>query len=333
MNMFSKINAYFYDKKINANVIDTIETNDYITFKISLNDITKRNKFNNKMEQELSYVLGTNVLLKVNDEIYITISKHKQMFDAPKGINVNVGCDTLGNVVNIDFTSNPHWLIGGSTGSGKSVFLNNVIKELVHKYYNAIQFAFIDLKKVEFYKYNKLKYNITDVANNISDANNILDGLIDIMNKRYEMYQNVGVLDIKDYNKLMDERGISYCKNRYTILVIDELAELMLLDKENIQDKLQRLLQLGRASGIYVLSATQRPSADVLSGTLKVNYTTRICFKVSSIYDSKIIINKKGGEQLFGNGDGLILKNGQTDVIRFQATPPTSDDVLLEYQK
>lgn len=331
--MIDKINKYFVDKKINAVVTNEVISGSYVTYDVALIDVSKFNKFNNKMEQELSYILGTNATLNVSNKITITINNKTKEYQKPKGLNINVGVDTLGNVVNIDFSNNPHWLIGGSTGSGKSVFLNNVIKSLLMNYNNCVQFLFIDLKKVEFYKYNYLEYNLLEVANDIISANHLLDSAINLMNKRYQKYQNMGVLDIKDYNKLMREKGNDYVQDRFTIIVIDELAELMLLDKKNIQDKLQRLLQLGRASGIYVISATQRPSADVLAGTLKVNYTTRICFKVASMYDSKTIINQKGGENLFGNGDGLILQNGSDKAIRFQAYAPQDDSILDKYKR
>ena len=157
----------------------------------------------------------------------------------------------------------------------------------------------------------------------------MLDDVILLMTRRYEKYQANNCLSIQDYNK----EQVDGFKDRYLFVIIDELAELMLQDKKNVQDKLQRLLQLGRASGIYVISATQRPSADVLSGTLKVNYTTRICFKVGSIYDSKTIINQTGGEQLFGNGDGLLLANGTTELRRFQGYAPSDDSILEKYKR
>ena len=323
--MIDKINKYFIDKNINAVVFNTINSDNFITFNIALNDINKLNKFNKQMQNELSYILGTRATLSVKSNITITINSSIYNDYKKKGINVNLGVDTLGNVVNVSFVDNPHWLIGGATGSGKSVFLNNVIKELLRKYNNIIEFCFIDLKKVEFYKYNDLMQNVTRVANNLSDAIRMLDNVIDLMNERFEKYQKYRCLSIQEYNeRIIDDDK----KDRYMFLVIDELAELMLLDKRNVQDRLQRILQLGRASGIYCLSATQRPSSDVLSGTLKVNYTTRICFKVGSIYDSKTIINQVGGEQLYGNGDGLILVNGSCELKRFQAYAPTDDAII-----
>lgn len=327
--MISKINKYFIDKKINAIVIDTIKSDNFITFNVKLNDINKLNKFNKRMQEELSYILGTSATLKVASNITITINSSVLEEYKKKGINIDIGVDTLGHVVNISFVDNPHWLVGGATGSGKSVFLNNTIKQLVERYPFDIEFCFIDLKRVEFYKYNYLEQNLTYVANDLQSALKMLDDIIELMNNRYKKYQTNNCLSIQEYNSLR----IDGEKDRYLFLIIDELAELMLQDKKHVQDKLQRILQLGRASGIYCISATQRPSADVLSGTLKVNYTTRICFKVSSIYDSKTIINQVGGELLFGNGDGLLLANGTSELRRFQAYKPSDDDIVELYKK
>ena len=327
--MVDKINNYFIDKNINAVVIDTIHSDNFITFNIALNDINKLNKFNKKMQEEISYILGTKATIKIGSTITITINSSVLEEYKKKGINIDIGVDTLGNVVNVSFVDNPHWLVGGATGSGKSVFLNNIIKQLVEKYHFDIEFCFIDLKKVEFYKYNRLEQNITQVANDLESAIKMLDNVIKLMNDRYEKYQANNCLSIQDYNKMQ----VDGQKDRYLFLIIDELAELMLQDKKRVQDRLQRILQLGRASGIYCISATQRPSADVLSGTLKVNYTTRICFKVGSIYDSKTIINQVGGENLFGNGDGLLLANGKCELRRFQAYKPSDDYILEKYKK
>lgn len=327
--MIEKINNYFKDKNINAVVKDTIHSDNFITFNISLNDINKLNKFNKRMQEELSYILGTSATLKVASNITITINSSIYTEYKKKGISIDLGVDTLGNVVTLSFIDNPHWLIGGATGSGKSVFLNNIVKQLLENYHNIIEFCFIDLKKVEFYKYNNIQQNIEKVANDLESALNMLDDIIYLMNDRYEKYQANNCLSIQDYNKMVD----TTLQDRYLFLVIDELAELMLQDKKKVQDKLQRILQLGRASGIYCISATQRPSADVLSGTLKVNYTTRICFKVGSIYDSKTIINQVGGELLFGNGDGLLLANGKCEIRRFQAYKPSDDDILDKFKK
>lgn len=324
--MKKKINDYFKEKKINAVVSEVVEVSNYKTFKVQLNDITKFNKFNNAMTKELSYVLNKDVFLDVSDGITITINNTTIKQDVSSGIVLNIGKTTDNKDVFVDFKNNPHWLVGGSTGSGKSVFMNNVITQLIEKYVDDIEFGFVDLKQVEFYKYNNLSMNIYNVANTIDDAIHLLNGAIDIMNSRYEKYKQNGVLSIEDYN------NISEYRDKYLFIIIDELAELMLQNKKEIQPLLQRLLQLGRASGVYCICATQRPSTDVINGVLKVNFTTRICFKVSNAYDSRTIINQKGAELLGGNGDGLLLSNGSFKLVRFQGfAPKDNSDLLNEY--
>jgi len=324
MDKVQTINKYFIIKKINAEVCETIKSDNFITFKIQLDDITQYKKFNKTMEKELSYILGMSAILKVAKDITIIINTREKTNNQTDGIILDLGRTTLHDSVLVNFSKNPHWLIGGATGSGKSVFLNNVINDLLKYYKNDVQFMFIDLKIVEFSKYENLEQNIAHVANDLKSAIDILDNAIDLMIKRYKKYKDNKCLNIESYN----EKQTDGKKDRYTFVIIDELAELMLLDKATIQDKLQRLLQLGRAAGVYVISATQRPDSNVLAGTLKVNYTTRICFKVSSVYDSKTVINQTGAELLNGDGDGYILQNGSSELVRFQAFKPCTDEEL-----
>ena len=140
-----------------------------------------------------------------------------------KGMTIPIGTDVYGNTVYLDFINNPHWLIGGSTGSGKSVFLNNIIKKLVEIYHFDVEFCFIDLKKVEFHKYNKLEMNLVDVAENINSALTMLNDVIEVMNNRYSKYKSNNCISFEEYNSNKADGE----KDRYLVLVIDELAELM----------------------------------------------------------------------------------------------------------
>lgn len=325
MNEQNVINLYFTEKKIKASVKGICASDDYVTYTIELEDITKLPKFNNAMEKELAIVTGKDVTLNVGKEITLIINNAKISSGKASGVTISAGKDTKGNDVSISFKNNPHWLVGGSTGSGKSVFLNNVIAELLEKYSDVIELGFIDLKQVEFYQYNNLDVNIADVANDIESAKNILDGTIAIMNERYEKYKLSGCKDIYEYNK-------EHENDRFLICIIDELAELILQD-DSIKEPLQRILQLGRAAGIFLICATQRPSNDILPGSLKVNFTTRICFKVGNMYDSKTILNQKGAEKLAGRGDCLILRNGEFQLTRFQAYSPIDDKMILSSHK
>lgn len=324
--MIDIINDYFKEKKINACVARECKSDTFVTYVITLNDIIDLKKFNGAMQKELSFLIGHNVTLSVGDEITITYNEAVSFSKKLKGVVLDIGKDTKGEKVWIDFKSNPHWLVGGATGSGKSVFLNNIIHQLIDRYNNCVEFGFIDLKQVELYQYNNLNMNVTDVANDIEHAIRLLEYAVEVMNNRYEKYKNNGVLDIESYNSIATE------KDKYFFIIIDELAELMLQDKKAIQPLLQRLLQLGRASGVYVICATQRPSADVINGVLKVNFTTRISFKVSNMFDSKTIINQKGAELLCGNGDGYVLKNGEFGLIRFQGYAPVKDSNIDKYK-
>ena len=224
-------------------------------------------------------------------------------------------------------STDSHWLIAGATGSGKSVFLHNCIVYLLKNYSYKITTYFIDLKQVEFIRYNKLKTNGARVATDYASAVDVLKSIKAIMNQRYKLFTRKHYTNIKEYNE--NEKT----KIKYIFLFIDELAELMQTNKKEISFLLGSLLQLARASGIYIISATQRPSADVVPGILKTNFTTRIAFKVGNMYDSKTIINERGAERLSGRGDALLLSNGSYKVKRFQAynvAPSVSDQIIKQ---
>ena len=317
------IEKYFQDNKIECRCASTIQNGDKTIIELQLQSVSKLNKFNTKMENELSYILNKQVeIAKFTNSLQLVISNVAKQVTNDGELAVTIGNDMMGNDISISLDKEVHLLVGGSTGSGKSVFLNNFITDLSINYNKDIELVFIDLKKVELAKYQNLN-NCIGFADDIETALQVLDSVINVMNERYKKYQEYGVNCIQDYNKLNIDN------DRYLILVIDELAELMLQAKKDVTSKLQRLLQLGRASGIHVVACTQRPSADVVSGTLKVNFTSRLCFKVANRHDSATIINCKGAERLTGKGDALLLKNGAFELVRFQAKSPTSDS--LEY--
>lgn len=318
---------YFEQKKISC-VVKEIDTASFTTYNIYLDQINDFKKFNSSMQKELVYILKTNVTINTNDKIEIVINKTQEqiknsMMLSPELI---IGESPSGEVLTINFKDDPHWLIAGATGSGKSVFLNNVICYLLDNYSSSTCFGFVDFKKIEFYKYNDIMQNIYKVSNDIESADKLLNGAVDIMNDRYSMFAEENVNSIYDYNKKVSlEKRV-----RELFIVVDELAELILLDEDHrLLNALQRLLQLGRAAGVHVICATQRPSSDILPGILKVNFTTRICFKVGNVYDSRTILNTAGAETLGGKGDCYILKNGSFKLQRFQAYPPEDSNTIL----
>ena len=312
---------YFKEKNILCDIVEEA-TPFFTSYKIILKDIKDLKKFNNAMLKELTYYLhDASLQLIIDDDIKI-ITKNKSNgynndclneVNTTESLTIDAGITADNKKVIIDMKNNPHWLVSGSTGSGKSVFMNNIITYILKNYHYKVSTCFIDLKKVEFYQYNNLKTNIFNVANEYDQAIDILNKLICIMNARYQTLQDKGYKNIQDYN------ANEPYKMKYIFCFIDELAELILYNKKEVQTLLCRLLQLGRAAGIHLIVATQRPSTDVISGLLKNNFTTKISFKVSNMFDSKTILNQAGAEKLAGNGDGLILKNGDFKTSRFQA--------------
>ena len=326
---------YFNAKGIFCDIEES-STDYFTTYIITLHNINDLKKFNGTMQKELIYIFDDESLqLTIDSNIKITTKKkctdyndsflRYMMID--DNININVGLDTENEQTFVCMKSNPHWLISGSTGSGKSVFMNNTICYLLKNYHYIIHTLFIDLKKVEFSIYNDLKTNLLPVAIDYRSAIHILKQLIAIMDSRYKTLEIKGYKNIQEYNKN------ETIKQKYIFCFIDELAELILQNKKEVTELLCRLLQLGRACGIYLMVATQRPSADIISGLLKNNFTTKIAFKVGNMHDSKTAINQKGAELLGGCGDGLLLKNGDFKLTRFQAynmSPTTQDSIVSQ---
>jgi len=222
-------------------------------------------------------------------------------------IPISLGEFENGNPVIFDLAKNPHTLIAGSTGSGKSVLLHNFIVN-IGSLPNTSLFLF-DTKRVEFSRYKKPHFkNIVNVAANLTDSISILEFLINKMNKRYE---EMSKLDVSSVQELPNY--FSKC-----VVVIDELADLILTDSDKkFQKLLIELAQKSRAAGIYIIAATQRPSADIVTGLIKANFPARISCKVASKRDSLIILDRSGAEMLEGMGDSII-KNYKFDFKRFQ---------------
>lgn len=227
-----------------------------------------------------------------------------------------IGMSEDGTPLYYDLVKCPHILAGGSTGSGKSVFINNLI--LSTFYNNNTELMLIDVKRVELSIYNNLPRLCYDIAYNAEDAKKALKVLCHEMDARYIVLQSSGCRNIQEYRK--------HNKMNYIACFIDELADLVLCDPE-IETYLVRLAQLGRAAGIHLVVATQRPDASILSGLLRSNIPTRACFAVQKATDSRIILDMSGGEKLRGRGDGLFVPIGSKKPIRFQAPFIDTEDI------
>lgn len=238
-------------------------------------------------------------------------------------INVNIGKDTKDNVININIEKLPHLLIGGTTGSGKSVFINSFITSLIYNYTpEQLKLFLVDPKRTELKQFENIPHLYYNIVNDIQDVNILLDFLINEMYQRYILLEQNNCKNIQEYNEKHKNK-----KMKFYICIIDELADLMLQDKKNMETKICKIAQLSRACGIHLIIATQRPSTDIITGLIKSNFPSRLCFKVASVYDSRTILDVKGGEQLQGNGESILKTANNTDMIKLQ-TPFVSTEEL-----
>jgi S-DNA-T family DNA segregation ATPase FtsK/SpoIIIE len=224
-----------------------------------------------------------------------------------------LGEDITGNPVVAHLSELPHLLIAGSTGSGKSVCLNCIIMSFL---FNAspeeLKVVFIDPKMVELTVYNGIPHLLTPVVTNSKKAAQILKWMVNEMEKRYRLFAEKGVRDIQRYNQVVKE------KLPYIVIVIDELADLMMVAPVEVEDSICRLAQMARAAGMHLIVATQRPSVDVVTGIIKANIPSRIAFAVSSQADSRTILDMGGAEKLLGKGDMLFFPVGAVKPYRVQ---------------
>ncbi len=235
---------------------------------------------------------------------------------------VALGKDLLGNPVFCEINKTPHLLIAGATGSGKSVCINSIIISILMRTRpEEVKLVLIDPKKVELNNYNHIPHLMTEVITDPKEANVALKRIVTIMEERYEMFNKTGTKNIAGYNAYMAERGKSKEEQMpYIVVIIDELADLMLVSAKEVEDAIMRITQLARAAGIHLIVATQRPSTDVITGLIKSNIPSRISFAVSSSIDSRTILDMTGAEKLLGNGDMLFIPMGSKTPVRLQGT-------------
>ena len=231
-----------------------------------------------------------------------------------------LGKDIVGSIKVCNLDSMPHLLVAGSTGSGKSVCLNVLLISLLYRLGpEDLKLILVDPKRVEFSMYNGIPHLLTPTAiNEPKQANNALSWAIREMDRRYTLLQKFGVQKLEDYNNLDVVYKGKEPKLPRIVIVIDELADLMMLAKKDIEDKIKRLTQLARAAGIHLIVATQRPSVDVITGTIKSNIPSRIAFAVTNYVDSKTILDQGGAENLLGKGDMLYGPRDLPEPIRIQ---------------
>ena len=234
---------------------------------------------------------------------------------AKGGLPIALGQDTGGSPVVLDLASLPHMLIAGATGSGKSVCINSIVASfLLTKTPEQLRILMVDPKRVELTPFNGIPHLIGPVIVDAEEVNTALRGMIREMLARYKLMEEVGARNIEGYNKRAKE------KMPFLVLIVDELADLMMVGGFEVEQNLVRLAQLGRATGIHLVLATQRPSVNVVTGLLKANVPARAAFAVASQVDSRVILDAVGAEKLLGKGDMLLLHNESPKPSRVQGT-------------
>jgi S-DNA-T family DNA segregation ATPase FtsK/SpoIIIE len=251
-------------------------------------------------------------------------------------LTLALGKDINGRIVTADLNGMPHLLIAGSTGAGKSVAINAMIMSILYKATpDQVRLILVDPKRLELGNYEGVPHLYTPIITEPKLAANALRNAVREMERRLKLLAEKGVRNIDQYNKLFDENGTPSlfsdgAEERplpYIVIIIDELADLMMLDSSNVEESITRLAQMARAVGIHLVLATQRPSVDVITGLIKANFPARMSFRVATKVDSRTILDANGAEALLGRGDMLYLPSGSARVHRLHAPFVTEKEI------
>lgn len=264
--------------------------------------------------------IGIEVPNKVSKPVLLSEIINSGAFrNNPSPLTVALGLDISGKPIITDLKKMPHGLIAGATGSGKSVCINAMLVSLLYKASpDQVKLLLIDPKMVELAPYNDIPHLVSPVITDVKAATAALKWAVEEMERRYERFAHSGVRDINRYNELVREHNERSGEMPFLVIIIDELADLMMVAPGEVEESICRIAQKARACGIHLVLATQRPSVDVITGLIKANVPTRIAFSVSSQVDSRTIIDVSGAEKLLGKGDMLLLENGSSKSVRLQ---------------
>ena len=247
---------------------------------------------------------------------------------------VTLGKDIMGNPQYCEINKTPHLLVAGSTGSGKSVCINSfIVSILMRSKPDEVKLILVDPKKVELSMYNGVPHLLAPVVTDPQKANIALKKMVVEMERRYDEFEKSGTKNIAGYNAYVDKKNENLPESEhlkkmpYIVIIIDELADLMLVAAKEVQDSIMRITQMARAAGMHLIVATQRPSTDVITGVVKANIPSRIAFAVSSGIDSRTILDSQGAEKLLGKGDMLFLPQGENTPIRIQGTFISDEEI------
>jgi len=256
------------------------------------------------------------------------VTNSASFLESDSPLEAALGLDLTGKPVTIDLRKMPHGLIAGATGSGKSVCINSILVSLLYKAApHELKLMLIDPKMVELAPFNHIPHLVSPVITDVKAATAALKWAVEEMERRYQLFAHAGARDITRYNAIADKNNEHSLKLPYILIVIDELADLMMMSPADVEEAICRIAQKARACGIHLIVATQRPSVDVITGLIKSNIPTRIAFAVSSQIDSRTILDGQGAERLLGRGDMLYLGNGMSAPVRLQGTFVTDDEI------
>ena len=253
---------------------------------------------------------------------------------------VALGKNIMGSSVWCEIDKTPHLLVAGATGSGKSVCINCIIASILMRTRpDEVRLVLVDPKKVELSMYNGIPHLLMPVVTDPKKANVALQKIVSEMEHRYDLFSEKNVKNIATYNEWVEKQnenlpdGAKISKMSYIVVIVDELADLMLVASKEVEDSIMRITQMARAAGIHLIIATQRPSTDVITGVVKANIPSRISFAVSSSIDSRTILDQTGAEKLLGKGDMLFLPMGENSPLRVQGAYVSDEELerLVQY--
>ena len=272
--------------------------------------------------------VGIEVPNKEKETVHLReVLESKEFQENKSKLTVALGKDVAGNTQLADIAKMPHVLIAGSTGSGKSVCINTIITSII---YNAkpseVKMVMVDPKVVELSVYNGIPHLLIPVVTDPKKAAGALAWAVQEMDDRYNKFAGKGVRDLKGYNKAIEKEG-GVGKLPQIVIIVDELADLMMVAAKDVEEAICRLAQKARAAGMHLVIATQRPSVDVITGLIKANVPSRIAFAVSSQVDSRTILDTVGAEKLLGKGDMLFFPSGAPKPSRVQGAFVSDDEV------
>jgi DNA segregation ATPase FtsK/SpoIIIE, S-DNA-T family len=275
------------------------------------------------------HTIGIEVPNEVSRPVLISeIIQSSEFLQSTSPLTAVLGLDISGKPIVTDLRKMPHGLIAGATGSGKSVCINTILVSLLYKARpDELKLLLIDPKMVELAPYNQIPHLVSPVITDVKAATAALKWAVEEMERRYELFAHTGVREINRFNEQCEQHNQHADKLPFIVIIIDELADLMMMAPADVEEAICRIAQKARACGIHLIIATQRPSVDVITGLIKANVPTRIAFSVSSQIDSRTIIDISGAERLLGRGDMLFLENGSSKPVRLQGTFVSDEEI------